>query len=99
MKLKIVNEIENPKEKEQLGLTVFKKVKQLLESDPYDILKIKKDLSLKSKIEQKNNDIVKLINLLEKGKYKLDNTNKELAIKKSENEKLFTILKTELGIL
>ena len=96
MNLKIVSETENNK---QLGSSIINKIKELLILDPNDTLKIKHETTLKSKIEQKNNDIVKLLDLLEKGRLKIDNIRKELTNKKSENEKLIAVLKSDMGIL
>ena len=96
MKLKIISEIENT---QKLGSSILNKIKELLILDPNDTLKIKHETTLKSKIEQKNNDIVKLLDLLERGRLKIDNFRKELDNKKSENEKLIAVLKSDMGIL
>ena len=100
MKIRIVEtEKEKIMNEPDFGLSIFKKIKNLLESNLFDHLKIRKETTLKSNIEQKNNDIVELLNLVEKAKLKIDNFNKELSTLKSENENILTITKTELGII
>jgi hypothetical protein len=100
MQLKLIPETESlkPKTNEHLGLSIYKKIKELLVLDPHDILKCKRSKSLKSKTEQKNNETMKLLNLLEKGKLKTNTFKKELVIKQVENEKLIAVLQTELEL-
>ena len=99
MKLEIAQKKETEQiNEESIKSHLFNTTKDILKSDPLNIIGLKKSIRIEKEIQKKNNKIVNLVSLNNKAKEQVTKLQKELKSTKEKNKKLHSILINKLGI-